>query len=1729
MIEQGTYEVLRERLAATGKALAAKAERLNKRRIDLFGGAEMALLGSDRIRTENNCVPRDIVEAGGLLLFGYNVFIGLRTETRIEDVFSLHRFGTEITPVPHDSPENFLRDETFNKDFRELYQYYKNSKLLQLRRVESKLLAVFQTGEKATDLRVFRWNVSVDGRVTYIDNRGERDHVFPSRHDFEWTQTTRDHHVAGRFPHVSINDEVFVETVGGDVTIKIEDNTESGKGVYSEPVDDADQSLDDAQIQYAIVGSLILIKLLPYREKNWRYYVFNRRVKNVKRIDAIGHACIQLPEDHGIIFPGGYTLRTGETKLFEHDPADMELMRTMRAPNGEDVLYVFHRRDEGRTLLFPYNLIRKEVVNPLSCHGFSLFPDGKMVLFQTASSEPMRVHAMQVWQTPFMSDDHVAARPKSDSHLEKIGNRELVRGLSSALSICRLIDEQSPTRATYEDLIAAAARTLDAYHWLGHPEAEDLQSSVKEIRANAELIIDEFEKVEALRAQASKAVAEVEAALDTKSDEPKSIDDYVKQLGALRSRQGHIISMRELRYVDRARVDQLEAEVVKRFDALSRQTVTFLLDEKALAPFAAQMSAIEGKIATVAKTPEAEALNTECDGVIASLNLLTEILGSLSIDDPTIRIQILERISTLLGGLNRVRALVTQRRRELLSKERVAEFGVQFALFTQTITTSVASADTPERCDAELSKLMLQLEELETRFSELDDFAAQLATKREEVYEAFSAKKQSLLEQRQRRAEQLSSAAERILQGIARRADTLLDVDALNAFFASDAMVAKLRSTSAKLRELGDVVRADEIDGRLKAARDEAARTLRDKKELFEEGADIVRFGQHRFSVNTQSVEVTLVPRDGVPHLHVTGTGFFEPITDPEFEKTREFWEQELVSETKHVYRAEYLAFTGGDFRERYDEGYERGVHDHDAALIRTQLDAMVASAGLLRYTPAARAAATLFWAFFEDEKLKAQWAKQAHALASGTPASSPAEHAAKQAHALAGGTPASSPAEHAASRRRVENGTPAPSTGAGIALKQELQSAVEQWLPIQLGDISGAGEYLFAELAKTPTRFILHADAAKDTCPVDIRDLELSRKWSVVRHYVPSVEAAAHILTNGLLSREVTNAKTHANIEGLLGQHPRIVNGTLELQLDEFLTRLNAFEKERVPGFRAYQQVRSTILDRERKRLRLNELQPKIMSAFVRNKLISEVYLPLIGANLAKQIGVAGEKKRTDLMGLLLLVSPPGYGKTTLMEYIAQRLGLVFVKINGPALGHSVRSLDPAEAPNATARQEIIKLNLALEMANNVLLYVDDIQHTHAEFLQKFISLCDAQRKIEGVWRGETKTYDLRGKRFAVCMAGNPYTESGEKFEIPDMLANRADVYNLGEVLQGRDELFELSYIENALTANAITAPLLTRDQEDVHKLVRMARGEAIQSDQLAHDYSSVELNEILATMRHFVRIQQLLSRVNRQYVLSAAQQNAYRTEPPFKLQGSYRNMSKLAEKVLPAMNEAEMERLIDDHYLGEAQTLTTGAEENLLKLAEIRARMSETQAVRWEEIKRGFVRVQRLGGTEGDPAARVMAELSVVSDRIGEVAKAIAGFDASPRIEESVVVTTPPSNVDLTPYLAKLDETLLALRELHAARLPIAAAPQPPAPAPPVSYDAGLISREAYLINGTLIPLLRFMAHRFKSYKSVADPRVKQAIARLEQIEDLGSLVSTLEGISVSALATLTDEKRG
>lgn len=148
--------------------------------------------------------------------------------------------------------------------------------------------------------------------------------------------------------------------------------------------------------------------------------MFNTRTKTVVRLDGIGQACQRLPDDQGIIFPGGYYLATGAVKTFDTDVSGLEFLSLVRSPNGEDVLYVFHSRAEGRSLLLPYNTIRKEVATPISCHGHAVFDDGTMVVFRALDDEPTRVHPLQVWRTPFQSDTYAARQPTGTGPLERV-------------------------------------------------------------------------------------------------------------------------------------------------------------------------------------------------------------------------------------------------------------------------------------------------------------------------------------------------------------------------------------------------------------------------------------------------------------------------------------------------------------------------------------------------------------------------------------------------------------------------------------------------------------------------------------------------------------------------------------------------------------------------------------------------------------------------------------------------------------------------------------------------------------------------------------------------------------------------------------------------------------------------------------------------------------------------------------------------------------------------------------------------------------------------------------------------------------------------------------------------------------------------------------------------------------------------------------------------------------
>ncbi len=262
-MDNGTYEVIKSRLGKQGDDLLAKAEQLNRVRKDVFGAIESKLLSSERVLTENNCIPRDMAPVDDCFLFGYNVHIGLKQKVELSDVFSIYRYSDE--GFVRESL-NLIEDDQFKKDFDDLYRYYKHTFFAKFTILGPYFYMVFQTSNNATDIKVFKWQIQ-GKQLIYVDARSEHEVKFHLGNDFEFIRASRDHQRTGLHPHISILDKVFVETINGDLTIKIEDNTETGRGIYSEDVDDKDQTLDDAEFYYVDLGEIIILKILPYQEK----------------------------------------------------------------------------------------------------------------------------------------------------------------------------------------------------------------------------------------------------------------------------------------------------------------------------------------------------------------------------------------------------------------------------------------------------------------------------------------------------------------------------------------------------------------------------------------------------------------------------------------------------------------------------------------------------------------------------------------------------------------------------------------------------------------------------------------------------------------------------------------------------------------------------------------------------------------------------------------------------------------------------------------------------------------------------------------------------------------------------------------------------------------------------------------------------------------------------------------------------------------------------------------------------------------------------------------------------------------------------------------------------------------------------------------------------------------------------------------------------------------------
>lgn len=1610
-LDSGSYEIIKSRLVKHGNDLKTRLDRLNSERKNVFGSFETKLAGSERIITDNNCVPRDMAPVGTSFIFGYNVHMGLKTVTELQDVFAVYEYK-ELSFKKQTL--DLISDEKFVNDFTELYKYYKNTFFAKFTVIEPYLYMIFQTGKSSFDVKAFKWLIEGQ-RLKYIDNRSDHEVKNSNNHEFSWVKARREDHREGRHPHISISDRVFVETIGGDLTIKVEDNTDTGKGIYSEPVDDKDQTLDDAEIFYAPVGHLILLKIRPYKENNFRHFIFNGKLQNVVRIDAIKDACILLPDKHGIIFPKGYYLQSGEYKIFDVPAESYVFERRIDSPNGEDFQYIFYSMETGLYLVYSYNLIEQSMDTPIVCSGYSHFGNGEMLVFKQ-EDEPRKNHMVQIWKTPYVGNNHIF-ETKNDSVLYNIGNKDIVRCMADCKVVYNLIQKGESYASIYLDIVKEAEHIVDSYFWLNKEEVFNISDVLKNVKEASASAVAEFEKVTRIRNSTQKQISSVEERTqkllnDAEYGSFSNINEYVKLLTDLKVLRGEIVALKELRYADLNLVESLEAKVKEKNQAFSQKCISYLLLPEGLNPYEERVKNQQKRVEEVSKTSEGKELLEDMAETSGDLELLIDIVGSFKIEDATQTTEIIEHISSIYSLLNQAKAKLKTHMQELAAHEGTAKFNSQMKLLNQAVVNYLDISDTAEKCDEYLTKVMVQIEELEAKFADFEDFVLELSGKREELYNAFEAKKQMLMEKLNKKSASMMGAAQRIIKGIENRLQSFKTINEIHGYFAADMMIEKVRDLVDQLLALGENVKADEIQARLKTVKEEAVRQLKDKQDLFVDGKNVIKFGKHHFTVNTQPVDLAMVQKDGELYYHISGTDFWDRVLSGELDKYRHVWNQEVISENSDVYRSEYLAYkvfeaaankeikgiegieTLGSFTEEqllefvrkfmescYQEGYIKGVHDTDCVRILKALIELHTKIDLLIYSPSARALAQVFWNNYAGSGLKDRLRIRLKELA----------------------------------KVSMFFNTQADLKDFLPAVRNEMELCFTHMAFFDKELIPEASMYLCRELMRGDTFIIgMEAEALHNKFTehlkskkalnrfeesVEACSKDLEGAYYLVREWLLAVfketgstdglevmdEVIVLLIQRSYAANKVIRTKPRLAVSGLNGNHPVINKGEYILSYTTFIEKLRGYTTTVVPDFTAYQELKKELLQKYKEELRLDDFKPRVLSSFVRNKLIDEVYLPLIGDNLAKQIGAAGEQKRTDLMGMLLLISPPGYGKTTLVEYVASRLGIILVKINGPSLGHEVTSFDPDKANNAGAKEELRKLNMAFKMGNNVMIYLDDIQHCNPEFLQKFIPLCDGQRKIEGVYKGVGQSYELRGKKVAVVMAGNPYTESGDKFKIPDMLANRADVYNLGDMLSENREAFMLSFIENSLTSNPVLNKLAAKSQRDVYTLIQKAQDGSKEGLEFEGNYSVEEINEYLSVIEKLLKVRDVVMSINTEYIRSAAQAEEYRKEPAFKLQGSYRNMNKIAEKVLPVMNDSELDDLILSIYENDVQTLTTEAEANMLKWKEITGCLSSEDKLRWTEIKELFNKNKLVKGE--DKMGQAVLKLSDFGEKLDTI----------------------------------------------------------------------------------------------------------------------------------------------
>lgn len=475
--------------------------------------------------------------------------------------------------------------------------------------------------------------------------------------------------------------------------------------------------------------------------------------------------------------------------------------------------------------------------------------------------------------------------------------------------------------------------------------------------------------------------------------------------------------------------------------------------------------------------------------------------------------------------------------------------------------------------------------------------------------------------------------------------------------------------------------------------------------------------------------------------------------------------------------------------------------------------------------------------------------------------------------------------------------------------------------------------------------------------------------------------------------------------LQGFASPHPRLDQGLI-LEPAEWYAEQLHFDQHQQPAILRFREALSQVKHRLADELKLDDLMARPLARFVWTRLTRRAYLPLIARALEKQLGSL-DRSGEDQMGLLLLVSPPGYGKTELLKKIASLLGYAFVSVSGTSLSKATVGLDPATAPDASSRAALERLLFGLELQDNVLLDIEDVQACSDELLSRLLPLCDATRTLEIVRDGRPVRLSLQGRRAAIVMTLNPLLAT-----IPQALANRATLLNLGDVADRFADDFALSYLEVGAPMNPTLEAASSRGDieamalalADGRSLVSLNEEEASAEQSpaapagpaapvLKGRYARSELVRIQAVLEHATAIRDVLMAVNRACLASASVAEAFRIDPAFELQGSYRDMVELCRHIQPDWTQEQRVTTLLRHYEGQAGLLGERGEYNLLHFKHLVGLLTPAEADRLEHIRETYRLIQ-----SRDKAMYVLMEkLSEVARAVHQLPETLRGMSTS------------------------------------------------------------------------------------------------------------------------------------